>query len=33
VLEACGWWLIPADLAWLAIEILDRPTEKAVPTV
>jgi len=28
-----GWWLIPADLARLAIEILDRPTEKAVPTV
>ena len=22
-----GWWLIPADLAWLAIEILDRPAE------
>ena len=20
-----GWWLIPADLAWLAIEVLDRP--------
>ena len=19
-----GWWLIPADLAWLSIEILDR---------
>jgi predicted membrane protein len=19
-----GWWLIPADLAWLAIELLDR---------
>ena len=19
-----GWWLIPADLAWLAIEVMDR---------
>jgi hypothetical protein len=28
-----GWWLIPADLAWLAIGILDRPTEKAVRSV
>ena len=27
-----GWWLIPADLAWLAIEILDRPREPAVRT-
>lgn len=27
-----GWWLIPADLAWLAIEVLDRPREPAVPT-
>jgi hypothetical protein len=28
-----GWWLIPADLAWLAIEILDRPRESAIRTV
>jgi hypothetical protein len=28
-----GWWLIPADLAWLAIEVLDRPQERALPTV
>jgi hypothetical protein len=28
-----GWWLIPADLAWLVIEILDRPREPAAGTV
>jgi hypothetical protein len=26
-----GWWLIPADLAWLAIELIDRrPAEARV---
>jgi predicted membrane protein len=24
-----GWWLIPANLAWLAIELVDRPTAAA----
>jgi hypothetical protein len=24
-----GWWLIPADLAWLAIELVDRRTAPA----
>jgi hypothetical protein len=24
-----GWWLIPADLAWLAIEIADRSPVRA----
>ena len=24
-----GWWLIPADLAWLAIELVDRGTAAA----
>jgi hypothetical protein len=28
-----GWWLIPADLAWLAIEFLDRPREPATPSI
>jgi len=28
-----GWWLIPADLAWLVIEILDRPREPVARTV
>jgi hypothetical protein len=28
-----GWWLIPADLAWLVIEVLDQPREPAVRTV
>jgi hypothetical protein len=23
-----GWWLIPADLAWLAIEVADRRPER-----
>ena len=27
-----GWWLIPADLTWLAVEILDRPGEPLAPT-
>ena len=28
-----GWYLIPADLAWLAIEILDRePAERPAPS-
>ncbi len=27
-----GWWLIPADLAWLVVEVLDRPREPAVRT-
>lgn len=24
-----GWWLIPADLSWLAIELVDRRPAKA----
>ena len=27
-----GWWLIPADLAWLAIEVLDRSHEPTAPS-
>lgn len=26
-----GWWLIPADLAWFAIEVLDRGHEVTAP--
>jgi hypothetical protein len=26
-----GWWLIPADLAWLVIEFADRPVLRRLP--
>ena len=25
-----GWWLIPADLAWLAVELTDRPGTRTI---
>jgi hypothetical protein len=26
-----GWWLIPADLAWLAVELIDRRGPETTP--
>ena len=26
-----GWWLMPADLAWLVIELIDRRTSRVLP--
>ncbi|MEO8252547.1 MAG: hypothetical protein ABI578_08755 [Chloroflexota bacterium] len=28
-----GWWLIPADLAWLAIQVIQRGRAEAVPQI
>ena len=27
-----GWWLIPAAVAWLVVELVDRPITGAGPT-